>query len=222
MHNYYLCTSSALSLSSTHDMMTRWSFSNGKRSQHVTAGWMAAWMNGVEDYYCTLFAFSILLYVPTELSQWGWRLILLWSPPAQLRDRSVVFSLPHNIIITIITSPLVEGSECATNSWCVVEWCFGQSSSNSQAVRTGPQSLLKSSDRVVVAGAAASLGDLSRPLYKTVEHSPSVCHFVIRLRPRRWSLLRVHRIPSTFVLVVIIVPNQRRVWILIQVISLVI
>lgn len=57
MHNYYLCTSSALSLSSTHDMMTRWSFSNGKRSQHVTAGWMAAWMNGVEDYYCTLFVF---------------------------------------------------------------------------------------------------------------------------------------------------------------------
>lgn len=57
MHNYYLCTISALSLSSTHDMMTRWSFSNGKRSQHVTAGWMAAWMNGVEDYYCTLFVF---------------------------------------------------------------------------------------------------------------------------------------------------------------------
>lgn len=65
-----------------------------------------------------------------------------------------------------------------------MEWCFGQSSSNSQAVRTGPQSLLKSS---VVAAGAASLGDLSRPLYKTVEHSPSVCHFVIRLRPRRWS-----------------------------------
>lgn len=47
---------------------------------------------------------------------------------------------------------------------------------------------LESSDhRVVAAAAVGRPRNLSRSLYKTVEHRPSVCHFVIRLRPRRWS-----------------------------------